>query len=204
MTDKKQFGAIAANDTNDIIYNGGKPCYMGGIRVPYMPKPNDCWSNPLDEYKNTREKSAAWNEACRNNEMAVNNKNETFPVKNFDMGKLAFVAGLWRIQQDFKQKITRVRDKDMVLMDKLDHVENTLFEFWNAKEIAYNCYGVFLSLGNKPDYIVAKYDTDKETYLGYGRTLEEARAFLGLKMYDEYKDVINAIACANKLKNKTK
>lgn len=201
MTNKKQCGVIDVNDTNDIIYNGGKPCYMGGVRVPYMPKPNDCWSNPYDEYKNSRIKSNAWMRACGKNEMAVNSKNEMHPVKNFKMEDLAFVAGLWRIQEKCPHKITRVRDKDMILFDKLDHVENTLFEFWNAKEVVYNCYGI--CFGDKePDFIVAKYDTDNGTYLGYGRTLESARAFLGLKLYDEYKDIINAIACKNKLINK--
>jgi len=201
MTNKKQFGVIEANDVNDIIYNGGKPCYMGGIRVPYMPKPNDCWSNPYDEYKNGRVKANAWRIACENNEMAVNSKNEMHPVKNFKIEDMAFVAGLWRIQEKVPYKITRVRDKDMILMDKINHVENTLFEFWNAKEVVYNCYGICLGY-KEPDFIVAKYDTDKGTYLGYGRTLEAARAFLGLKLYDEYKDVINAIACKNKLKHK--
>lgn len=202
MTNKKQCGVIEANDVNDIIYNGGKPCYMGGIRVPYMPKLNDCWSNPLDEYKNSRIKSNKWQIACENNEMAINSENESLPVKNFKIKDLAFVAGLWRVQQKCSYKITRVRDKDMILMDKINHVENTLFEFWNAKEVVYNCYGICMSSNEKPDFIVAKYDTDKGTMLGYGQTLEQARAFLGLKLYDEYKDVINAIACANKIKNK--
>ena len=26
---------------------------MGGIPVPYIPTPISCWSNPLDEYKQT-------------------------------------------------------------------------------------------------------------------------------------------------------
>lgn len=110
------------------------------------------------------------------------------------------VGGLWRIQEKLPYQITRVRDKDMVLIKKLDRVENTLFDFWSAKMVSYNCYGPFIIDYKKPDYIVAKYETDKETYLGYGTTIEAARAYLGLKLYDEYKDVINAIACKNKNK----
>lgn len=112
------------------------------------------------------------------------------------------IAGVWRIQNKLPYKIIHVRDKDMVLVKKLDRVENTLFEFWTAKEINYNCYGPFIIDDPYADYVVACYETDKETYWGYGRTLEAARAYLGLKMYDEYKEVINAIACKNKLKNK--
>ena len=111
------------------------------------------------------------------------------------------VGGFWRIQRKCPYKITRVRDKDMILLNKLNHVENTLFEFWTAIEAVYNCYGILLHDMNY-NYIVAKYDTDKETYMGYGYTLEEARAFLGLKLYDEYKDLINSVACRNKLKGK--
>ena len=112
------------------------------------------------------------------------------------------VSGVWRIQNKLPYKITRVRDKDMVLVKKLDRVENTLFEFWIAKEVCYNCYGPFIIDDTYADYVVARYETDKETYWGYGQTLEAARAYLGLKLYDEYKDVINAIACKDKLKNK--
>lgn len=112
------------------------------------------------------------------------------------------VGGVWRIQKKLPQKITKVRDKEMVLIKKLDRVENTLFDFWSAKAVNYNCYGPFIIDIANTDYIVAKYETDKETYLGYGRTIEAARAYLGLKLYDEYKDVINAIACKNKIKNK--
>ena len=203
MTDKKQFGTIEANDVNDMIYNNGKPCYLGGIRIPYTPGPNDCWSNPYDEYKNGRVKFAAWQKACENNEMAINSKNEQIPVKNFRIEQLAFVAGLWRVQEENPYTITRVRDKDMILLNKLERVENTLFEFYGAKEVVFNCYGMIFS-NLKPDFIVAKYDTDNGTLLGYGRTLEQARAFLGLKLYDEYKDVINAIACKNKIRQQSK
>ena len=108
------------------------------------------------------------------------------------------VGGVWRIQKKLPQNITKVRDKEMVLIKKLDRVENTLFDFYSAKEVNYNCYGPFVSKVN--DYIGAKYETDKETYLGYGKTIESARAYLGLKLYDEYKDVINAIVCKGKMK----
>jgi len=116
------------------------------------------------------------------------------------MDDVDFVAGLWRIQTKFPYKITRVRDKDVVLMNKLPHQESTNFEYWNAKLVGCNCYGPFIIQGSKPDLIVARYDTDKGYLWGYGATIEAARAFLGLKLYDEYKDVIHSIACKNKLK----
>lgn len=114
------------------------------------------------------------------------------------------VGGLWRVQNKFNRKITRVRDKDVVLTNKLPHQESTNFEYWNAKLVGYNCYGPFILQGNKADLIVAKYDTDKGCLWGYGATIESARAFLGLKLYDEYKDVIHSIACQKKIKQQTK
>ena len=136
------------------------------------------------------------------NEFALDCSGNKYPVANYSIGDLAFVAGLWRIQNKCQYKITRVRDKDMVLIKKLDRVENTLFEFWSAKMVNYNCYGPFVIDCERANYVVARYETDKETYLGYGTTIEAARAYLGLKLYDEYKDVINAIACKNKTKSK--
>lgn len=197
---KKQFGVIEPSDLNDIIYNGGKKVYMGGIRVPYIPKNIDCWSNPLDEYKNTRIKSAEWLDACYNDGFALDAKGDKYPIKKYGIEQLAFVAGFWRVQNILTKPIVHVRDKDMVFLAKLDRQENTLFEFYSAKQVGYNCYGPFVSEGNKPDYIVARYDTDNGTFFGYGKTIEEARAYLGLKLYDEYKDVINAIACQKKNK----
>ena len=175
--------------------------YLGGVEVPYIPGPNDCWSNPYDKYKNAAEKAAAWEKAC--DELAINQRNETFPVKDFNMADLAFVAGLWRIQDKCHHTITRIRDKDMFLLNKLNRVENTLFTFWNAKEVVFNCYGVIGMDGKniEPDYIVATYETDDGILSGYGKTLEGARAFLGLLLYDKYKDLIHESICAKKLQN---
>jgi len=108
------------------------------------------------------------------------------------------VAGVWRIQSKFPYEITRVRDKDMVLTRKLDRVENTLFEYYSASVVNYNCYGPFVF--ENCDYVVAK--DNNGFFLGYGRTLEDARAFLGIKFYDEFKDVIRAILCWDKKRTK--
>ncbi|MCR5194480.1 MAG: hypothetical protein K6B71_03075 [Alphaproteobacteria bacterium] len=160
-----------------------------------------CWTNKLDTYKNTREKSSAWVDAVYKGVLAVDEKGNRFPVKNYDMSELAFVAGVWRVQRDFPYEIINVRNIDMVLLNKIDRKESTLFEFWNAKHVEYNCYGPFVSTGKSHEYVVAKYATATRTYWGYGKNLEEARAYLGLKLYDEYKDVIHVIAnggCAKK------
>lgn len=113
------------------------------------------------------------------------------------------IGGIWHIQNNFDySKIVRVRDKDMILMDKLSRKEDNRFEYWNAKHVGYNCFGPFVSKTKDADYIVAKYETDDGPFWGYGKTLEEARAYLGLKLFDEYKDIIHVIACRNKSRKK--
>ena len=158
------------------------------------------WTNPLDEYKDEDEKIYAWATAVFKDELAIDYLGKKYPVKDFGVKKLAFVGGLWRVQREFPYKTTKVRDQDMVLLEKINHFEKTLFEYYYAKAIWLNCYGRFISQDNHHDYIVAKYETDNQTYWGYGKTLEDARAYLGLKIYDEYKEIINKIACKDRLK----
>ena len=122
----------------------------------------------------------------------------TLGEKDAKLENVDFVAGLWRVQKKFPHEITRVRDKDVVLMNKLPRQENTYFEYWDAKQVGYNCYGQFILQSQDANLITAKYDTDDGCIWGYGATIESARAFLGLKLYDMYKDVIHLIARKNK------
>ena len=170
---------------------------------------SDFWKSPKDGHKGTWEQATAFFIATflhdlNNGAYAMDEK-----LNKIKLGKegaehqnVDKVAGVWRIQNKFPYKITRVRDQDMVLTKKLNRVENTLFEFWGAKKVSYNCYGPFIIDDPRTDYVVAKYETDNGVYWGYGKTIEDARAYLGIKLYDEYKDFINAIACKNKMKNK--
>jgi len=168
---------------------------------------SDFWKSPKDGQKLTWDQATAFFITTFLHDL---NKGVYAVDKNLNKIKLGDdgathelvdkVGGLWRVQRKCPYKITRVRDKDMVLIKKLDRVENTLFEFWSAKMVNYNCYGPFVIDCERANYVVARYETDKETYMGYGTSIEAARAYLGLKLYDEYKDVINAIACKNKIK----
>ena len=129
-----------------------------------------------------------------------NGRKITLGKRGAKLENVDFVAGLWRIQTKFPYEIVRVRDIDVVITKKLDRAENTLFEYYEAKRVGYNCYGPFVSTGPTADLIVARYDTDAGPRWGYGNTIEAARAFLGVRLYDEYKDVIHSIACRNKTK----
>ena len=52
--------------------------------------------------------------------------------------------------------------------------------------------------------VVAKYETDKKTYCAYGNGIEQARAFLGIKLYDECRDLIHGHLCRKSDKNNQK
>ena len=169
---------VVKSDTKVLLdaIRGETPT-MGGIPVPYMPTSMDCWSNPLDEYKNSRKKSAALLRARENNITAIDSHGNEKPIKDFAISDLAFVGGMWRIQDKLPLPITRVRGKDMILTKKIDHTEKTLFDFYRGKEVKYNCYGPFVIQDDKYDYIVAKYETDKE-HIGHTEKALKKRALL--------------------------
>lgn len=131
---------------------------------------------------------------------AYTSDNTTVPLTSVKLSQVEFVAGLWRVQNPFPHKIQDVRDKRFVLQKKLPHVEKNLFEFYLAQDVYENCYGLLLGAY----YYVAKYTTDRGTYWSYGNTIEQARAFLGIKLYDEYMDLIHAHACKNQLARQKK
>ena len=150
-------------------------------------------TNSFSDFKTDAEKIEAYNRdisipgpymVCAHQEDAL-----PVPLKNVPLSKLEHVAGLWRVQNKFPYKIEIVRKKAFVIGDKLPRVERTLFEFYEAYAVGENCYGKYISA--KPDYIVAKYPTNHGVYSAYGKTIEDARAYLGIKMYDEFQDVIH-------------
>ena len=128
-----------------------------------------------------------------------NNKKETIyayksdgtrvPLKDCRLINLEFVAGLWRVQNKFPYTIENVRKKDFVIGEKLPHVEHTRFDFYKAYSVCENCYGKYIS--SNADYIVAKYVTNRGVYSAYGKTIEDVRAYLGIKLYDAFQDIIH-------------
>ena len=155
--------------------------------------------NKLATHKTIAEKERAYNDAIQNERsvMAYRSGDTKAPLINYPMNDVEFIGGLWRVQNQFPYEVQDVRDKQFVLGAKLPHQEKNLFEFYSAMMVSENCYGKSLSVGSK--YIVAKYTTDNGTYWSYGTTIEQARAFLGIKLYDEYMDLIHAHACKKQL-----
>ena len=155
------------------------------------------YKNKFATHTNIMDKFRDFNRDRRAGVHAYKSDNTTVPLTSVKLSQVEFVAGLWRVQNPFPHKIQAVRDKQFVLEAVLPHREKNHFEFYSAWLVSENCYGKYILDGAK--YIVAKYTTDNGTYWSYGNTIEQARAFLGIKLYDEYMDLIHAHVCKNQL-----
>ncbi len=148
-------------------------------------------SNPLaTQHKNRHEKMAAYHIACAKGDNALTSDGALVPVSKLKPNQIEFIGGLWRVQNETTYEIKQIRDRKLILGNRLPHHERTLFEFYSAMTPAFNCYGLIC---NKFDVVVAKYTTASGTFWGYGRTIEEARAFLGIKLYDAHQELINNV-----------
>lgn len=148
---------------------------------------DDKITNALSEYKTVSEKRAAYNSAIKAGGVyAVGATGERIMLgrAGAEFNDVEFIGGLWRIQNKFNQKITVVRGREFVLLEKLPRQEKTKFEFYSAELVGNNCYG--RSVHGRQDFIVAQCGE----YSAYGQTIEQARAFLGIKLYDEFQDLI--------------
>ncbi len=165
------------------------------------PHPDDRITNPSaistagqrPLYTDVAGKRAAYNAAVDNNEVAYIDVQKFIPLGSYgaEFNDVEYIAGLWRVQKKFEHTITKVRDREFVLVKKLPHTELTGFEFYSAAAIVWGGGGCDANVKN-PDWIVAKYETKRGTYWAYGHTIEEVRAFLGVEIYYKNKDEIDS------------
>ena len=123
------------------------------------------------------------------------------PLNDCRLINLEHVAGLWRIQDEFPYEIEIVRGKPFVIGKKLPHTERTLFDFYEAFRVCENCYGKYL-FKTEQNYIVAKTVTSRGTFSSYGKTIEDVRAYLGIKLCDVFQDVIRGTINSQLVKTK--
>lgn len=166
----------------------------------YAGAPDDKITNPLAVtgygskplYTNVEEKRIAFELGVEDGMVAYTGFQEHIPLggPGAEFNDVEYIAGLWRVQNKFPYEITNVRDRQFVLVKKLPHVEHTRFEFYSAAAAVWGGTGCSANVAN-PSWIVAKYETPRGTYMAYGQTIEQARAFLGIRLYDEYQDLIH-------------
>lgn len=157
--------------------------------------PDDKIMNSLSTYKTVAEKRKAFNEARENHAIAFDYKLNKTPLSSVKFNDVDFIGGEWRIQRPIPDGIQMVRGRPFLLGKRLPKQEKNKFEFYLAALLTNNCYGYTDNIVY--DMIVAKYTTDNGTYWAYGQTIEQARAFLGIRLYDEYMDLIHSVACKN-------
>lgn len=158
--------------------------------------------NNLATHKNIETKCEDFYRACDAGGVAYTSEGQIVPLTKLEPYQVEFIGGAWRVQNQFTQPIQIVRDRMFVLGKKLPLKEKNHFDFYHASLVSENCYGKYIMNSNQ--FIVAKYATDKGTYWSYGPTVEQARAFLGIKLYDEYMDLIHSVACKNTQNKKQK
>lgn len=160
-----------------------------------LSSPDDKIVNNLSTYKTVAEKRQAFNEARENHAVAFDYNLNKIPLSSVKFNDVDFIGGEWRIQRPIPDGIQVVRGRPFLLGERLPKQEKNKFEFYRAALLTYNCYGYTDSITYTT--IVAKYTTDNGTYWAYGSTIEQARAFLGIRLYDEYMDLIHSVACKN-------
>jgi len=157
------------------------------------------YKNPMAFHQDIASKRRAFRLAAAQGCIAWDKNGCEHLLRNLNIDDVEYIGGAWRVQNKFEHKIQLVRGEQFVLGEKLNRAENNHFEFYRAHIVGKNCYGYYLV--NNSYVIVAKYETDDETFWAYGHTIEQARAFLGIRLYDKYQDAIHAHLCRKKLAN---
>lgn len=153
--------------------------------------------NPLAT-QTIAEKRAQYIRDCASGENAYNSADAAIPLSDVPFDCVEFIGGLWRVQNGMHYNICKIRDRQMILGQRLNHNEKTFFEYYQAALLSYNCYG---PLPPRFDMIAAKYTTDHGEYWSYGKSIADARAFLGIRLYDEYMNLIHSVACKKIMQN---
>lgn len=156
--------------------------------------------NPLAQQP-LEEKAAQYKQDCMKGALAYKSNETMLPLSSVNIDNVEFICGLWRVQDEFNYNISKIRDKQMILGPRIEHKEKTFFEYYKAAILAYNCYGPLTPFF---DMVAARYITDKGEYWSYGNSIAQARAFLGIRLYDEHMDLIHAEVCKNRIQNTRK
>lgn len=111
-------------------------------------------------------------------------------LKAIKPDNVEYIAGKWRVQNDFPHKIIDVRGKPMVLGRKHDKVEFDAFHYYDGYLVGYNCYGPFVGL--TPNCVVGRVDTATGSVWAYGANIPAVRAFLSVALFDRQRATVFA------------
>lgn len=123
-------------------------------------------------------------EDCTAGVMAHCADGKAIPLDSIHYDKVEYISGAWRVQRCFPYYIQTVRNREFVLGDRLSaeelkQFEIKFFKYYRAALVTEGAYGYFKT---DYDYIVANCGK----YWSYGTGVTQARAFLAVKVLDEY------------------
>lgn len=157
--------------------------------------------NPLAMHKNNADKTRDFVIDCRNGVLAYRDDNSCVPLTDVNFKDVEFIGGLWRVQRHIDYELAFIRDAYFVMGPRIDVTEKNYFEYYQiARAPVFNCYGPI----GKPVFnmVASRYKTDDGEYWGYGKDVAAARAFLGIRLYDTYMDLIHSAACRGRSNQK--
>ncbi len=157
---------------------------------------NNYYPNPLRTHLSKSDKTKDFVIDRNAGAMAYRQDEKPVPLKQCKFEDVEFIGGLWRLQEHAAYNIRKIRDQEFIMGPRIDITEKNYFEYYKIAKIPqFNCYGPIHA--PKFDMVAARYITDHGEYWGYGTDVASARAFLGIRLYDEYMDLIHAAACRN-------
>ena len=149
------------------------------------------YQNPMAKYgcpeTDGLDKDALFRRDTAGGVLAIERGGHKRPLSELTPDRVDFIAGFWRVQGDFPHKIQTVRDQDFVVGHQIDRHEQNMFEYYSADLVAYNCYGPYLV--GQPT-VVSCFSRGVEKLWAYGPSVEHARAFLAIALFDRNRDLI--------------
>lgn len=161
------------------------------------------YPNPYAKYNcpetGGKSKRALYNQDVKNYALAYRSDDSSSSLCIFPQKNVEFIAGLWRVQNDFPHEIINVRGREMVLGKKHDKVEFGAFHYWDGHLVSYNCYGPIIA--KSPNCIIGRVDTASGSVWAYGQGIPEVRSFLSVVLFDRQRDAIFAAEGVKKQEN---
>ncbi len=147
-----------------------------------------------------KEKIAAYKKDAATLVEAYDISGKKKPLHTVHVDKVEFIKGKWRIQNDISDKVVNIEGTQMVLGDRIPVTAlgnpNPYCEYYTvAKDVKWGIYGVEVPSRFQYNRVVAHYTTDNKDYWVTGDNVSRAAVLLALRLYDDYKDVIHAVAC---------
>lgn len=181
------------------------------IILPFLQRLSDenyrIINTELSDLKTVAEKRRRYISDLKNHKMAMlpGGAMVSLGSNGATFNEVDLLGGIWRVQKPFDARgyeMVEIYDNKnnknlrFVLLKQLDRQEHTNFVYYSAASVGWGAFG--LNSDFEPDYIIAKYDTNRGLFYSYRCVLTDkdalanARAHLAGKVLAVYQDLIDA------------